>query len=123
VLTQVLLTMLRRYSFESAESFRQDARRMARENEAARPAGDQDRGTLASQATPACSSLYMVELHFGRMANEADRRFFNSVPTRLQLPPKSVDRLLQIARSELVRNEEFRRLVSDLGGTATTGAR
>ncbi len=108
----VFLTMLRRYSFESAELFRESAQRVARENETARRAAGLDREASPTEGAPA--SLYMIELHFGRLANETDRKFFNSVPTRLQLPPKSVDRLLQLARSELGRNEEYQRLVRDL---------
>ena len=53
----VLLTMLRRYSFESAELFRETARRVARENEAARQAGGLDRETSPTEGGrpfPAC---------------------------------------------------------------------
>jgi NTE family protein len=114
LLTRVLLTMLRRYSSQTTDVFRESARRVARENEAARKkAAGLDRAASPAEGAPA--SLYMIELHFGRLANETDRKFFNSVPTRLQLPPKSVDRLVQMARSELGRNEEFQRLVRDLG--------
>jgi hypothetical protein len=55
-----------------------------------------------------------VELHFSQLADESDRRFFNSVPTTLQLPSKTVDRLCQLAASQLADNVEFRRLVSGL---------
>jgi hypothetical protein len=55
-----------------------------------------------------------VELHFSQMADESDRHFFNSVPTSLQLPSKTVDRLRQLAARQLAENLEFKRLVSDL---------
>ena len=55
-----------------------------------------------------------VELHFNQLADDSDRRFFNSVPTRLQLPSATVDRLCSIAAAELARNEEFQRLIMDL---------
>lgn len=113
LLARVLLTMLRRYSSQTTDVFRESARRVARANEAARKAAGLDREASPAEGAPA--SLYLIELHFGRLANETDRRFFNSVPTRFQLPPKSVDRLVQMARSELGRNEEFQRLVRDLG--------
>jgi hypothetical protein len=58
---------------------------------------------------------YIVELHFSQVAGESDRRFFNSVPTSLQLPSSTVDRLKQLARAELRNNPEFRRLADDLG--------
>ena len=57
---------------------------------------------------------YLIELHFNQLADESDRRFFNSVPTSLQLPSKTVDRLRQLAARELATSEEFKRLVHDL---------
>ena len=59
-------------------------------------------------------SLYTIELHFARMADDSDREYFNSVPTRFQLPAETVDRLRRMAAAELAKNEEFRRLVRDL---------
>jgi hypothetical protein len=49
------------------------------------------------------------------MADESERRFFNSVPTSLQLPAKTVDRLKRLAAVELNKNAEFQRLILDLG--------
>jgi NTE family protein len=123
LLTRVLLTMLRRYSYQTADYFRETVRRTARENEAAHNADGVGRESSLPKDVP--SSLYMIELRFGALPNEADRKFFNSVPTRLQLPAKSVDRLIQLARSELARNAEFQRLVRDLGesrGGSTVGS-
>jgi hypothetical protein len=48
------------------------------------------------------------------MPNDSDRQFFNSVPTNLQLPSKTVDRLRKLAGRQLADNAEFKRLVSDL---------
>jgi hypothetical protein len=55
-----------------------------------------------------------VDLHFNELADDPDRRFFNSVPTRFQLPSATVDRLRRIAAVELAKNDEFQRLVRDL---------
>ncbi len=95
-----------RYSFETIELFRETAPRLAREMEASR------RATGADE--PTGLTIYIVELHFSQVADDSDRRFLNSVPTRLQLSSPTVDRLRRIAASELTRNEEFRRLVRDL---------
>lgn len=95
-----------RYSFETIELFKESAERMAREVEAARLAGGVKEGGGLT--------VYTVALHFSQMTDESDRRFFNSVPTQLHLPPKTVDRLRRIAVSELIGNEEFQRLVGDL---------
>jgi NTE family protein len=95
-----------RYSYETIELFREVSARLDREREAARvQAGDSQSGKTES---------YIVELHFSQLANESDRRFFNSLPTSLQLPSKTVDRLCQLAARQLADNVEFRRLVSDL---------
>jgi len=53
-------------------------------------------------------------LHFRQVAGEADRKFFNSVPTKLQLPSETIDRLREMARRELAANSDFQRLVRDL---------
>ena len=95
-----------RYSFETIELFREVTARLDREREAAR--------LRAGDSSPARIETYLVELHFSQMANEADRHFFNSVPTKLQLPSKTVDRLCQLAARQLAENAEFKRLVSDL---------
>ena len=95
-----------RYSYETIELFREVSARLDREREAARAqAGDAQSGKVES---------YIVELHFSQMADESDRHFFNSVPTSLQLPSKTVDRLRQLAARQLAENLEFKRLVSDL---------
>jgi NTE family protein len=97
-----------RYSFETIELFKEVSARLDREREAARlQAGDSQSVKIES---------YIVELHFSQLADESDRRFFNSVPTSLQLPSPTVDRLEHLANAELRNNSEFRRLVADLQG-------
>jgi len=95
-----------RYSFETIELFKEVFARLDREREAAH--------LQAGDSQSAKTELYVVELHFNQLADESDRRFFNSVPTSLQLPSKTVDRLCQLAARQLADNVEFRRLVSDL---------
>ncbi len=90
------------YSFETIELFREVMANLSRERI----------GLSDSQPHPIAT--YVIELQFNQLANESDRRFFNSVPTSLQLPSKTVDRLRQLAARQLADNVEFRRLVSDL---------
>lgn len=100
-----------RYSYETIELFREVTACLDHERKAARvQAGDSQSGKIES---------YIVELHFSQLADESDRRFFNSVPTSLQLPSKTVDRLCQLATRQLADNVEFRRLVSDLREQST----
>jgi NTE family protein len=95
-----------RYSYETIELFKEVSARLDREREAARAqAGESQSGKIET---------YIVELHFSQLADESDRHFFNSVPTKLQLPSKTVDRLRLLATRQLADNVEFRRLVSDL---------
>ena len=98
--------VLTRYSFETIELFREVSKRLSRERKEAR--------VLAGEIPPEETEIYIIELHFNQIADDADRRFFNSVPTSLQLPPATVDRLEHLAREQLEINPEFRRLIQDL---------
>jgi hypothetical protein len=81
------------YSFETIELFREVSARLGQERETTRPRdGDPESAEISS---------YIVELPFNQLADEADRRFFNSVRTRLQLPSATLDLLKQLARLEL----------------------
>jgi NTE family protein len=97
------------YSFETVELFREVMTRVSREHA-------DSRGKVTDCKPPEIAT-YIIELHFRQLANESDRRFFNSVPTSLQLPSKTVDRLRQLAARQLADNVEFRRLVRDLGAS------
>ena len=94
------------YSFETLELFREVMARLSRERVAA--------GQQRVDSQPAEISTYTIELHFNELGDQSDRRFFNSVPTRLQLPAPTVDRLKQMAAVELRRNPEFQKLTRDL---------
>lgn len=92
------------YSFETLELFREV---MARLGQEATGTGD----SPSEAVVP-----YVIELHFNQLADESDRRFFNSVPTSFALPSKTADRLRHLAARELAPNPEFQRLLRDLGG-------
>jgi hypothetical protein len=95
------------YSFETIELFREAMGRLSRERTAA--------CLQTGDAQPVEISTYTIELHLNQLADESDRRFFNSVPTRLQLPGPTVDRLKHLAAVELRKNSEFQKLIHDLG--------
>jgi NTE family protein len=92
------------YSFETVELFREVMARLSRE----RAGSGDSHGTEIT--------TYVVELKFNQLADKSDRQFFNSVPCSLQLPPKTVDRLRQLAARQLADNKEFKRLLRDLSG-------
>ena len=95
------------YSFETIELFREAMARLFHKREATR--------FQTADSHPLELTTYAIELRFNQLADEADRRFFNSVPTSLQLPPSTVDRLKRLAAVELKKNPEFQRLIQDLG--------
>jgi NTE family protein len=90
------------YSFETIELFKEVMARLSREC------------TGSGDSQPLPITTYVIELHFNQLPDESDRRFFNTVPTSLQLSSKTVDRLRQLAARQLADNAEFGRLVSDL---------
>lgn len=92
------------YSFETIELFREVMARLSRER------------TETGNSEPVEITPYVVELHFNQLPEQPDRRFFNSVPTSLQLPSMTIDRLRELAARQLAANEDFRRLVADLNG-------
>jgi NTE family protein len=94
------------YSFETVELFKEVMARVSR--------GRADSRGNVSDGQPPEVATYIIELHFRQVGNESERRFFNSVPTSLQLPAKTVDRLRAMAARELAENREFKRLVADL---------
>ncbi len=101
------------YSFETTELFREAMVRLSRESAGA--------DLQKSGSQPAGISTYTIELHFNQLADESDRRFFNSVPTRLQLPSQTVDRLERLAKQELENNPDFLRLINALSRPSSTG--
>jgi NTE family protein len=90
------------YSFETIELFREVMARLSRER------------TGSGDSQPLPITTYIINLHFNQLPDKSESRFFNVVPTKLQLPSKTVDRLCQLAARQLAGNVEFRRLVSDL---------
>lgn len=97
------------YSFETIELFREVMARVSRDR------ANSGVQTVSSQAPEIAT--HVIDLHFSQLADESDRRFFNSVPTRLQLPGCTVDRLEKLAAVGLRRHPEFHKLIQDLGRT------
>ena len=96
------------YSFETIELFREVMMRISRARA--------DSRDETSNAESSEIATYIVEVHFRQLVDESDRRFFNAVPTSLQLPSRTVDRLRELAGRELAGNREFKRLIADLKG-------
>ncbi len=60
--------------------------------------------------------VYIVHLNFDSLTDKTEREYFNDIPTALSLPAEQVDRLRDVAGRLLYDNQDFRRLVTDIGG-------
>ena len=62
--------------------------------------------------------LYLLHVSFESLDDEARREQFQSIPTSLQLPRETVDKLIEVAPELVNEIPDFHRLVSDLGGSS-----
>jgi hypothetical protein len=72
----------------------------------------------ASNSPPEKVQFYPIEVDFTSLPDETERRFFESLPTSLHLPPATVDRLRAVAARMLRQSENYRRLLHDLNPAA-----
>jgi NTE family protein len=103
------------YSSDTLQLFRQNAQRAIHQIQSKRAEAAAKVSTGPNSA-PVEAQLYLVELHLHNLSDQSDRRFFNSVPTTLSLPSKTVDRLRRISAGDLQKNEVFQQLLRDLNG-------
>jgi NTE family protein len=59
---------------------------------------------------------YLVEVGFNALQDRAEQLEYADIPTALQLPEDTVDRLREVAGRILYSSPEFKKLVRDLGG-------
>jgi NTE family protein len=69
---------------------------------------------VAAGRTPL--DVYVVHLNFDSLPDLKEREYFNGIPTALSLPAEQVDKLRDAAGRLLYGNQDFQRLVSDIGG-------
>jgi NTE family protein len=111
-----------RYSFETVELFKESVEKWQREiNERRRTLGSApaNPGSSASKSPSDELQFYPIEVDFNAIPVEAERRFFESLPTSFHLPPAKVDRLRAVAARMLRQSENYRKLMLDLNGLAT----
>ena len=67
--------------------------------------------------------VWMIEISFEAIRDDAERRYFENVATSLQLPDETVDRLIEVGGRLLSQSEEFQRFKAALSEplTATDG--
>jgi NTE family protein len=98
---------MNRYSFETLELLRANAKQWETEwNE----------GNLASgsQSTLPRVQLYVTEVSFDDLKDDAEKAYFEKLPTSFKLPPGAVGRLKTVAGKLLSQSETYRALLHDL---------
>jgi len=58
----------------------------------------------------------IIHITFASITDDDEREFFENLPTSLQLPPETVDRLRAKTGELLYQSEEFQELLAELGG-------
>lgn len=63
------------------------------------------------------AEIYFIDVNFTAIEDAAEQEYLMKIPTTLYLTDEQIDRLL-LAASRLIRNDpEFKRLMTDLGGS------
>ncbi|NPU86497.1 MAG: patatin-like phospholipase family protein [Syntrophaceae bacterium] len=93
--------MINRYNFETVDLLRRYVRDWSEE--------------LHAAGMPPIE-FYVIELSFDYLPDQAEREYFQSIPTSLYLPAGEVDRLRGVAQRLLLSSEPFRKMVRDMGG-------
>ena len=109
-----------RYSFETVELFKEsidkwrqainERRRAANASASVGPGGDAGKSKVDDL------QFYSIEVEFDALTDEAERRFFESVPTSLKLPAETVDRVRAAAARLLRQSDSYQQLLRDLKG-------
>ncbi len=60
--------------------------------------------------------VYIIHLSFDSLPDKKERDYFHGIHTTLSLPEEQVDKLRDVASRLLYSDEEFRKLVTDIGG-------
>jgi len=98
---------MNRYSFETLELLRANAKQWETEwNEGNLAAG--------SQSTSPRVQLYVIEVSFDDLKDDAEKAYFEKLPTSFKLPPGAVGRLKAVAGTLLNQSETYRALLHDL---------
>ncbi len=72
---------------------------------------------MRAQETGTAAEVYAIHLAFENLEDPDERHFFENVSTALALPEETVEKLIEVGGRLLYKNNEFQRLVKDLGGT------
>ena len=107
------------YSFESMELLRSNIADWQRSITAGRCRENSKTKKMAdssdSDQQPACDAqVYLIEVSFNMLQDEAEREHLLNLPTSFHLEPEDVDRLKAAARTVLGDSKAFQSLLNDL---------
>jgi len=95
--------MVQSYTFETMDLLRRELEQLERES-------------VGSGDNREPIQTYLVEVGFDALPDRAEQMEYADIPTSLQLPEDTVDRLREVAGRILYGSEQFQKLVRDLGG-------
>lgn len=96
--------MINKYNFETVELLNRYAQDWTYE--------DEERGRRAIE-------FYIIHVTFDALPDKEEREYFHGIPTSLYLSADQVDKLREAAGRILYADENFQKLVRDLGGKIT----
>jgi len=105
------------YSYESVETMRDVVARwqgMRRLRESAAFNATLDPAVKQLLSAPNID-LYVIDVSFAALEDDAERRYLNDLPTSFVLPPEAIDRLRAAARKIVRESPDFQRLLKDAG--------
>lgn len=101
-----------RYSFDTLQLLRDSVREWEWEWNARNTTEPAAPGDLANPPKPI--KIYTVEVGFDDLPDEAERKYFESLPTAFKLPPEAVGRVRAVAGRLMRQSETYAALLRDL---------
>jgi NTE family protein len=110
------------YSYEAVELLRDTAARWKMLRKI------RDSGAIADRNNPAMAEVmrvpdievYVVDVSFAGVKDNAEREYLNTLPTSFALSPEAVDRLRAAAGTVLLDSPDFRQYLKDMGERIVT---
>lgn len=101
---------MNRYSFETLELLKANARQWEKEWSD----GNHPAGATTAEKTSRRVQIYVIEIGFDDLLDEAERAYCENLPTSFNLSPGAVSRLREAAGTLLKQSETYRALLRDL---------
>jgi NTE family protein len=103
---------MNRYSFETLEILRANARQWETEWSDGNHASSTNAAT--AERTSRRVQIYVIEISFDDLQDETEKAYFEKLPTAFNLPAGAVPRLRAVAGKLLNQSETYRALLHDL---------